>query len=203
MNNFMLMVAGTGNNLCHYFAGKYPNRIGMIYSPSYWNNPKVKYYMPYALDNGCFTEWNEELYFWMLNDSKSYHNPLWVCVPDVVGDFKKTMKYWYLYKDRVQKYKYKLAFVCQDGCSPKDVPKEAFCCFIGGTTSWKLNNAHRFKGIREKLHIGRVNTIKRLSWAISIGADSVDGSGWVRAKGKQYYDFIDFFESTNKQSTLF
>lgn len=197
-----LLVAANSNFILHYFAGKYPDKIGTIYSPSYWGIPKVMYYMTYALDNGCYTKWEPELYFEMLEDSKNYHAPLWVTVPDVVGDYKATLDLWEEYKEQIKKYKYNLAFVCQDGCNPEDVPEDAHCCFIGGTTDWKLNNAHRFKGVRELFHIGRVNTKNRLDWAESLGADSVDGSGWLRAKGKQYKDFINYFENNSINNKL-
>ena len=72
--------------------------------------------------------------------------------------------------------------------------KKAACCFIGGSTDWKLDNANKFKGVAVLLHIGRVTTLGRLRWAKEIGADSVDGSGFFRGKGKQYYDFINWFE---------
>lgn len=199
----MILVAGNNNTICHYLAGKYPDKLGMIYSPSYWNKPRVKYYMPYALDNGCYNKWEPDLYFEMLKDSTNIHPPLWVTVPDVVGDYKKTIELWNEYKDSVKKFNYNLAFVCQDGCNPEDVPEDVYCCFIGGTTKWKLDNAHRFKNVRKKLHIGRVNTKKRLLWAKDLGADSIDGSGWMRARGEQYKDFIEYFESNSEIEKLF
>ena len=71
-----------------------------------------------------------------------------------------------------------------------------FCCFIGGTTKWKLKNAHKFKGIVEWLHIGRVSTLNRLRWAERIGADSVDGTGFFRdgKDGKRSRELIEYLE---------
>ena len=77
---------------------------------------------------------------------------------------------------------------------PQDVPQIATCCFIGGSTNWKRENAERFKGISRLLHIGRVNEPKRLYWAYDIGADSVDGSGWFRGDKHQKSAFIEYFE---------
>ena len=113
--------------------------------------------------------------------------------PDVVGDAEATLKQWHVWKDNIP---YPLAFACQDGMEPQDVPREAVCCFIGGTTDWKLTNAHRFKGIRPLLHIGRVNGSIRMNWAKDIGADSVDGTGYFRGRNKNYSDFIEWFEGT-------
>lgn len=193
----MIMPSNNLSGLCHYLAGKYPNRIGMMNTPLSWKPPP--YYMPWALDNGCFTSWQPEKFKHFLQRGKLYHSPLWVAVPDVVADPEATLKFWHEWQGQIE---YPLAFVCQDGHEPKDIPTQAICCFIGGTTDWKLNNAHRFKGVRKLLHIGRVTTLKRLKWAKDIGTDSVDGSGFFRARGKQYNDFLEWFEG-EKQCGLF
>ena len=100
--------------------------------------------------------------------------------------------------EHYKKIDFPLAFACQDGLEPQDVPKQAFACFIGGSTEWKLNNAHKFKGVRPYLHIGRVSTKNRIIWAEQIGADSIDGTGFFRGRGKQYYDFIEYFEGSRQ-----
>jgi hypothetical protein len=57
--------------------------------------------------------------------------------------------------------------------------------FIGGTTTWKLGPAARAL-VREAqrhglwVHMGRVNSLKRISYAAEIGCDSIDGTGWMR-----------------------
>ena len=151
--------------------------------------------MPWTLDNGCFKEWNPDMFRSVLARSTIHHAPLWVVVPDVVGDAEATMRQWHVWHDKID---FPLAFACQDGMEPQDVPREAVCCFIGGTTDFKLNEAHRFKGIRGLLHIGRVTTLGRLQWAQRIGADSVDGTGFFRGRGKQYADFVEWFEGSNQ-----
>ena len=87
-----------------------------------------------------------------------------------------------------------LAFVAQDGMTPADVPNNAYAVFVGGSTDWKLKNAHIFKGSATWLHVGRVNSEERIRWAEGIGADSVDGTGFFRARDKKYNAFIEFFE---------
>jgi len=185
----MIMPSNNTSGLVHYLAGKYPGKIGMLNTPLSFKKPP--FYMPWALDNGCFTDWQPDKFKHYLKRSLLFHSPLWVAVPDVVADAEETLKRWHKWHDKID---YPLAFVCQDGHRPSDVPKKAICCFIGGSTDWKLNNAHRFKGVRKILHIGRVTTLNRLIWAKEIGADSVDGTGFFRAQGKQYRDFINWFE---------
>lgn len=194
----MIMPANNASGICHYFAGKYPGKIGMLYTPFSYRVPA--YYMPYAIDNGCFTRWDEgEFYTLMKKVGLLKDKPLFVCVPDVVVDAEATNKLWYEHHNNI---KFKKAFVVQDGHEPKDVPKEASAVFVGGSTEWKLNNGHKFKGITNWLHIGRVNTESRLLWAEEIGADSVDGTGFFRGKGKQYYDFINYFEGSKQTSWI-
>jgi len=187
------MMIMPGNNLSginHYFAGKYPGRFGILNTPFSWKNPP--HYIPFALDNGCFKVWDENKFFSMLRKTKTLKlNPLFVVCPDVVCDAEETLRRWHKYNKKID---FPLAFACQDGMEPKDVPPEAHYCFIGGSTEFKLNNADKFKGVAPFLHIGRVNTKKRLEWAESIGANSVDGTGWFRGRGKQYNDYIEWFE---------
>jgi hypothetical protein len=199
------MPSNNTSGIVHYFAGAYPGKVGLLISPDGWRVPP--WYMPYALDNGAFgafmstSPWNEKAYYQMLSRANFCHRPMWVIVPDVVADADATLKSWHRHKDRVFTLGYKLAFAVQDGMEPNDVPQEAHCCFVGGSTEWKLASAHKFKGVCEWLHIGRVNTPDRLGWAKSIGADSVDGTGFFRGNNYQTRAFIEHF--VGRQERLF
>lgn len=188
----MIMPSNNSSRIVHYFAGKYPGKIGHLFSPKGWFIPQ--YYMPYALDNGCFTNWDEFAFFEMLRRTYGLHKPLWVCCPDAVADAELTFKRWTNYSKRILDLNFRIAFVVQDGMEPQDIPKEAYAVFVGGSTDWKLKNAEKFIGKTPWFHIGRVNTIKRINWAKRIGADSVDGTGFFRGKGKQYRDFLEYYE---------
>jgi len=197
----MVMPSNNQSGVVHYLAGKYPNKVGMLCTPdSFIAKGRPPYYMPYALDNGCFIKWDETAFFLMLRKiSLLKEKPLWVCVPDVVADAKKTTELWNKYSHLI---KYKKAFVVQDGHNASDVPTGAYAAFVGGSTEWKIANAHKFKGVCEWLHIGRVNTESRLRWAEDIGADSVDGTGFFRGNKNQKNAFIEFFEG-RKQLEMF
>jgi len=188
----MIMPGNNQSAICHYFAGKYPGRIGLLFSPDGWRKPP--FYMPYAIDNGCFIKWERDKFFFTLRKAKIYkRDPLWACVPDALKDAETTFRRWKKYNKDVSGYGFKLAFVVQDGMEPQDVPN-THCCFVGGSKEWKKENAHKFKGVAPWLHIGRVNSLSRMEWAKRIGADSVDGNGFFRARDKKYYDFIRWFE---------
>jgi hypothetical protein len=191
----MLMPSNNQSGVVHYFAGKYPGKIGLLMSPDGYRKPA--YYMPYAFDNGCFTKWESDRFFNMLGMVKLYHKPLWVCVPDAIADAETTFRRWAKYRKKIADMGFRLAFVAQDGMEKTDVPRNAECVFVGGSTEWKLENAHKFKGAAKLLHIGRVNTLSRLRWAEQIGADSVDGTGWFRGPEKKA-KFIEWFEGSGQ-----
>jgi hypothetical protein len=83
---------------------------------------------------------------------------------------------------RIRAAGYRPALVAQDGLEALPVPWEAFdVLFIGGSTAWKLSEAC-FSLIAEAkrrgkwVHMGRVNSLRRLRIAKSVGCDSVDGT---------------------------
>jgi len=184
----IVMPSNNTSGLCHYLAGAYPGRIGLLISPKGWRIPPR--YFPWAMDNGAFTDFDPELFCKCLDRAKHINRPIFVAVPDALGDAEETSRLW---KEWSGKINFPLAFVAQDGHEPQDVPKDAFAVFVGGTSEWKLSNAHKFKGVAKWLHIGRVNTGGRLKWANECcEADSVDGTGFFRGDQKQKQDLIDY-----------
>lgn len=135
-----------------------------------------------GLDNGAFTDFNESRYLNMVHRCNASLFPVkWITLPDVVGDAKATRDLFDRWQDRVSLPK---AFVAQDGAESLELPWDRFVClFIGGTTDWKLS---RHAGVlikearkRDKtVHMGRVNSQKRIRYAYQLGVDSVDGSGY-------------------------
>lgn len=77
---------------------------------------------------------------------------------------------------------YPAALVAQDGLEHLDVPWDDFdALFIGGSTEWKLGKAAarlvaEAKRRGKHVHMGRVNSRRRWSYAEHIGCDSVDGT---------------------------
>ena len=183
-----------------YLCGRYPGRIGHLYSPGAQRGPYD--FVPYALDNGAYsaftagTSWDPRPWFALLEWSKlSGQQPRWVLVPDVVANAESTKFMWEIYAQRAAKYG-PLAFAVQDGMQPKDVPTEAEVVFVGGTTDWKWATLAEWCSAFPRVHVGRVNTLKRLLQAEKAGAESCDGTGWMRGCQMQARELQSYLAGT-------
>lgn len=107
---------------------------------------------------------------------------LFATAPDVVGDAAATEERSRPFLPVIRDLGVPAAFVAQDGLTVSSVPWDEFdVLFVGGTTDWKLGEVAREivraavrRGVA--VHIGRVNTARRLTYASAIGASTVDGT---------------------------
>ena len=126
---------------------------------------------------------------------------LFVSCPDVVADARATLRLFEEWRpalqyvwatvneddvDPGQPVHQPIAFVAQDGQERLPVPWEHFqALFVGGSTQWKLG-PHAAALIREAkrrgkwVHVGRVNTLRRIAWFKALEVDSIDGTGFAR-----------------------
>lgn len=164
----------------------HPN-LGTLVTPSNGAVPNPE--IPWACDNdafGGFDEAAEKRYLAMLNRIRNIDGCMWVAAPDVVGNATETLIQFYRWYTDIAAWGKPIALVGQDGMQPDDVPwLEIDCLFIGGTTEWKLGwEAHRlaqeaiYHG--KLVHMGRVNTWRRIQYAKAIGCDSFDGTKFAR-----------------------
>lgn len=137
----------------------------------------------WAADNGCFSaKWEPTKWLAWLERNRGISDCLFAAVPDVVGSHRETIALWPRWFEQVRSLGYKAAFVAQNGCSPFQVPWDTCdAVFLGGDDHFKLGiHAERISAatkIHGKwLHMGRVNSFKRLKLAESWGCDSVDGT---------------------------
>jgi hypothetical protein len=180
----MVMVSNLSGGGFHYLAGRFPGQLGHLYSPGGWRNPI--HWFPYALDNGAFKGFDEVAFFAHLDKAKAAAiQPMWVAVPDVLGDRPGTLARWDEYLDRVAAYGWDLAFVVQDGMTVADVPKRANLIFIGGSMEWKLKTLSMWGAEYPRVHAGRINTERLLWLCYDAGVESVDGTGWWHHKQYQ------------------
>jgi len=177
----------------HYWAGRAPGSVGHLYSPGGERGPYP--WLPYALDNGAFAGFDAARWRALLRWScLSGAAPLWVAVPDAVGDARATSALWEQYAPEAARYGWPLAFVVQDGHVAADVPQQAAVVFVGGTTAWKLRTMKSWCAAFPRVHVGRVNTGARLRECWAAGAESCDGTGFGRGDKKQLADLLRFLE---------
>jgi hypothetical protein len=176
-----------------YLAGRYPGKIGHLFGPTDFpatRNPRTKgpfEFCPYALDNGAFgafasgNEWDERQWLHLLKTVRIRRiRPLWALVPDVVSHRDATLKRWEQYFPTVQRLGFDSAFAVQDGLLPADVPANAAVVFVGGSTKWKWRMLQVWCASLSRVHVGRVNSYRRLWQCHDAGAESCDGTGWFR-----------------------
>lgn len=183
----IVMAANNSNLLFGYLAGKYEGQVGCMMSPqSGWSRPM--WFMPYAIDNGIYAatqtgkDWPEAEFMKMLDKAKdSGQDPVFIVVPDVLYDRAATLRRFDEYAPRLEQFGFPLAMACQDGMTPRDVPKGVIA-FIGGSNQFKAKTWDFAKaGLR--VHVGRVNSLPRLKATHRCGAISCDGSRFFRSGG--------------------
>jgi hypothetical protein len=199
----MVMPSNNSGIQVGYLAGKHLNRIGWLISPeSKWANPPA--WLPYAIDNGAYgaflreEAWKPKAFLSLLSKSQEFHRPLWIVVPDVVADAEATLISWQEWAPQVRAARPNtpLAFAVQDGMSQRDVPADAEVIFVGGSTEWKWRNLRTWTENFPRVHVGRVNS-ERLLWsAHDSGAESCDGTGWMRRGEKRIGELTRYLEES-------
>lgn len=142
-------------------------------------------YPVWAADNGCFGKGypGDEGYLdWLRKHQGHADRCLWATAPDVVGDAAATLARSRPMLSKIRELGYKVAFVAQDDLEYLTVPWGDFdVMFVGGTTEWKMGPAAAWLVLRAKargkeVHFGRVNSLKRLRYARSLGCETADGT---------------------------
>jgi hypothetical protein len=160
--------------------------LGLMLSPGMGNNVAPLQFFPYALDNGCYAQgdsfdagdWLE----WLAGLRRYRERCLFAVAPDVVGDARATLERSTPYLPTVRQLGYPVAFVTQDGCRSDLVPWDGFdVLFVGGSDAWKLGEASwqivaEAKARGRTVHMGRVNSFRRLRACAVSGVDSADGT---------------------------
>lgn len=207
----IVMLADTVGIKTGYLAGTYPGKIGHLYSPRPKHKPPGPYNFKgfrFALDNGAFAagdKWTEDGWVEMLDTIRLRgQEPLWALVPDVVGDRDGTLEKWKRYAPILKRYGWPLAFAVQDGMTVDDVPHDAEVIFVGGSTEWKWRTLTMWCAAFPRVHVGRVNTYRKLWICHEAGAESCDGTGWMRDVNGEQFRGLEVYlaESTGRRERV-
>lgn len=167
----------------------YPH-TGDFLNPRQWNlTPTTPIW---AADNDAFNGFNADAFKRMLDRiAVAPVPPKFVTVPDVVCNYVATGDLWVEWAREFRSRGIPQAYVLQNGIE-EHPPEYAIpwsqidAIFIGGDDRFKLGPyVRRFVWFakhyaRRWVHMGRVNSIRRMSYARAIGCDSCDGSGMAR-----------------------
>lgn len=177
----LLLVSGATRTVAEY------PEVGTLIVPMAKNRPDALRLdaRRWAMDNGAFNGFKPGPFMTMLEAFHAAHRAspcLFVVVPDVVGNAAETLRRWPFWSTVVRACGYPAAFVAQDGQTLETVPwDEMAALFIGGTTAFKLGPMARTLAGYAKarglwVHVGRVNSHRRMRYVAQIGGDSFDGT---------------------------
>lgn len=159
-------------------------RLGCIVTPNQGNVTFPDEWDVIA-DNGCFGgRWSHDTWFrWVLGLPRTVR---FVVAPDVFDPtggpcHDATLERWHHYGPLLDRHGFTPAFVAQVGTTPDNFPDDAPVAFLGGTTEWKLGptaTAITAQCNRDGrwVHMGRVNSRRRVRAARAMGCDSADGT---------------------------
>ena len=160
--------------------------LGLLVSPDNSLHRQLEHYSSsyYGADNACFSKGDAfdapSWLSWL--EGLPLDRCLFATLPDVVGDAAATIARSMPYTDQVRRMGFPAALVAQDGLEDLVVPWDDIdCLFLGGSTEWKLSPAARDLSLEARsrgkwVHMGRVNSARRVRIAATFGADSVDGT---------------------------
>jgi len=189
---------------------RHPN-LGFMLGPNQGN--KIPPDRLWAADNGAFStatpfSW-DRFERWLLPRLEAAGDRcLFVVTPDVPFDANGTLARWREYRTSMTQFNRPVAFVSQDGMGTEDVPWSDFeTLFIGGSTAWKTGHESgalvteaRRRG--KWVHFGRVNSLRRLRTAASMGGDSADGTFLKYGPDKNWPRLLHWLDSLDTQPSL-
>lgn len=190
----LLLVSGATKTVNKNISSKY---LGVLLTPQAGNKPHN--ILPFAADNAAFSSWSQPKFEKMISNLVAYE-PMWVACPDVVGDAKETYKLFNFWQPLIKILGLPVAYVLQNGQESIGVPwDDVDALFIGGDNDFKLGSYAKYvtsqaRSRNKMVHMGRVNSIKRIKYAIDIGCTSVDGTSCSRFPDTYIPKFLNFIE---------
>lgn len=168
-------------------------RVGLVLNPAASLHRRVACYRWWAADNGCYSRGDRfdgrRWLAWL--DRLPRTGCLFVVAPDAFnattgrGDCEATWARSQRYLERVRALGFPVALALQDGADAHlpswDEAERWDAAFVAGSTAWKLSQGAadccREAALLGKwVHVGRVNTWRRLHWVSYWPVDSVDGT---------------------------
>ncbi len=166
------------------------SRLGwrlMVSAKGAWRSEGFRY----AIDNGAWTAFQKgepfDRHAFLGVVSSLGKDADFIVIPDVVAGGRESLAFSRQWIPRLSRERRPLYLAVQDGMTPDDVADvlkawpEVSGLFVGGSSEWKDQTLPAWaqfaieRGV--KIHVGRVNTKRRLDHCQRCGVDSIDGSG--------------------------
>lgn len=181
--------------------------LGCIVTPKQGN--RLPDGVSFCADNGAFGKgYPGDDAWWAWLQTLPADRCAFAVAPDVPFDAQATLAKSGPWLERIRTLGIPAALAAQDGIESLGVPWDSFdVLFIGGTTEWKLGR-HARALIREAklrgktVHMGRVNSERRLRYAHHIGCDSADGTYVAFGPDVNLPDVLAWLRAVNGQGSL-
>ena len=187
---------------------------GLLTQPGSYGDGYIRQWPRWAADNGCFAKgdkFDEAAWLeWLAALAPDMRDAcMFAVAPDVLCDPEATLRRSLPHLRAIRELGYRPAFVAQDGVEAdmdRLIPWAEFdILFLGGSTEWKLDPERAGRVAAEALrrgktvHMGRVNSRKRLRLAAAWGCESVDGTFLAFGPEKNLPRLLAWRESSLKE----
>ena len=178
----------------------------VLLSPAGSLNPRGR---SYALDNGAWSAFQHGTSFdgdaFMRAVDKVGEHADWIVLPDIVMGGERSLALSLTWLDRLKDLPTQLLIAVQNGFTTEDVRSylnPMVGIFVGGDTAWKEETTPMWGSLCRRrncyLHVGRVNSQRRIAICAAAGADSFDGTSVSR-----YAVTLRPLDAARRQNDLF
>lgn len=183
--------------------------IGMIATPAQGN--AIPDSATWCSDNGCFGNGypGDDGYLgYLAGHSARLARCAFAVAPDIPFDMTASLARSRPMLARIRSAGYPVALAAQNGAEHMTLPFDEFdVLFLGGDTDWKLGpHARRLtaeaRTCGKHVHMGRVNSLKRLRYADAIGCHSADGTFLAFGPDKNLPELLSWLRAVNDQRAL-